>query len=210
MTPRFDPTLYAIVDFAGDGPTFSIEAAEAAIEGGATLLQVRGKNVPPRLLWLAARDLKRLARRHGVPVIVNDRADVAMAAGADGVHLGRDDVPAGSIRRAWPDALIGVSVHDEVERVEAEGAGADYIACGSLFGTGTKADATPLDHELFRALCAASSVPVVGIGGITVERAAQVRALGASGVAVISGLWSAGDVRSRASAYRAALGASRT
>jgi thiamine-phosphate pyrophosphorylase len=210
MTTRFDPTLYAIVDLARDGTAISVDAIEAAISGGVTLLQVRGKGVAPRTLWLTTRDIIRLARRHGVPVIVNDRADVAIAAGAAGVHLGRNDVPAGSIRRIWPEGIVGVSVHDSLERVEASGVGADYIACGSLFATGSKADATPLEPELFRTLCAESSVPVVGIGGITVERAAAVRALGASGIAVIGGLWSASDTRARARDYRVALGAPRT
>lgn len=210
MTPRFDPTLYAIIDLSGEGTDYSVDLVEAAILGGVTLLQVRGKDVAPRALWLATRNILRLARRHGVPVIVNDRADVAMAAGADGVHLGRNDVPADLVRRIWPEGIIGASVHDSGERVEAEGAGADYLASGSLYPTGSKSDATPLDHELFRTLCRESSVPVVGIGGITVERAAAVAGLGAAGIAVISGLWTASDTRRRAGDYRAALRRSRT
>jgi thiamine-phosphate pyrophosphorylase len=206
VTPRFDPTLYAIVDLSGEGTGYSVDGVEEAILGGVTLLQVRGKDVAPRALWLASRNIIRLARRHGVPVIVNDRADVAIASGADGVHLGRDDVPAGLVRRIWPEGIIGASVHDSVERVEAEGGGADYLASGSLYPTGSKSDATPLDHELFRTLCRESTVPVVGIGGITVERAAAVAGLGAAGIAIIGGLWSATDTRRRAADYRAAFG----
>jgi thiamine-phosphate diphosphorylase len=209
MKPTLDPSVYAIVDLGPGGAAPGPEAVEQALAGGVTLLQVRGKRLSGRELWMAARDLARLARARGVPLLVNDRPDVAAAAGADGVHLGQRDLPAAVVRRLHPEWLIGVSVHDPAERTAAEKAGADYVASGSLFPTGTKEDAVPLDHALFHDLCAGSRLPVVGIGGITVERAEPVIRLGAAGVAVIGGLWSAGDVAARAREYRAAVTAGR-
>lgn len=209
MKPDLDPSVYAIVDLGAGGAGPTPEMVERALAGGVTLLQVRGKGLSGRELWLAARELARLARPRGVPLLVNDRPDVAAAAGASGVHLGQSDLPAAVVRRLHPEWLIGVSVHDAAELAAAAKAGADYGASGSLFPTGTKEDAVPLDHGLFRELCAGSRLPIVGIGGISVERAAAVIRLGAAGVAVISGLWSAGDIAARARGYRSAVAAGR-
>jgi thiamine-phosphate pyrophosphorylase len=207
MTARFDPALYAIVDIlpGDDGPT--AETVARAVAGGVTLVQLRGKGVDPRRLYFRARELRRTLDPLGIPLIVNDRPDVARAAGAAGVHLGQRDLPPEAARRAWPEGLIGVSVHTPEELRRAVAAGADYVASGALFGTGSKGDATPLDHADFRAIAAASPVPVVGIGGIEPGNAGVVAALGAAGIAVIRGLWSAGDVSARAAEYRDAFAA---
>lgn len=207
MTIRIDPTLYAIVDIGPDDDGPSPEVVARAVAGGVTLVQLRAKGVEPRRTFRRARELLRLLEPRGVPLVVNDRPDVARAAGAQGVHLGQADLPADAARRFWPEGLIGVSVHTPEELKRAVAAGADYVACGALYSTGTKGDATPLDHALFRDLAAASPVPVVGIGGIRPEHAGPVAALGASGVAVIRGLWSAADVSERAAAYRRAFAA---
>lgn len=205
MSPGLDPRLYAIVDAPGAEPAVSLETIEAALAGGVTLLQLRAKSATPRALYLLARRVAPLAGRHGVPLLLNDRLDVAMAANVQGVHLGRSDVPAGAARRIWPEGLIGASVHDLRELEEAEAAGIDYVASGCLYPSLSKKDAVPLDHGLFASICATSRLPVVGIGGITVERVPEVLALGASGVAVIHGLWSAPDAAARSRAYRSAL-----
>jgi thiamine-phosphate pyrophosphorylase len=205
MTPAFDPRFYAIVDLEGPEPAVPFELIEQALAGGVTLLQLRAKAAGGRVLHLLARQVGKLARRHGVPLILNDRADVAMAAGVQGVHLGRSDVPAGPIRRIWPEGLIGVSVHSLAELGVADGIGVDYVASGCLYPSVSKRDAVPLSGALFAEICRASVVPVIGIGGITVERVPEVLGLGAGGVAVINGLWSAPDVARRSAEYRGAV-----
>ena len=205
MTRPFDPRLYAIVDVPPDSVTLPLDRLAAALAGGVTLVQVRGKEVTARQLFGAARELLTLLQPLGVPLIVNDRPDVARAAGAQGVHLGQHDLPASAARRFWPEGLIGLSIHDEVELEAALSAGVDYLAAGSLFATASKDDAMPLDHERFAGLARLSRVPLVGIGGVTVRNAAAVARLGASGVAAIRGLWDADDVGGRARAYRRAL-----
>lgn len=201
----FDPTLYAIIDLTPDGPDIRIDEVRHAVAGGVTLLQLRGKGVSARRLCMQARELVRQLRPLGIPLLVNDRADVARAALAQGVHLGQSDIPAALIRRAWPEAIIGVSIHNEDELDEAQNAGASYLASGSLFHTTTKLDATPLAEEMLQALVARSDRPLVAIGGITVDNAATAARLGAAGIAVIGGLWCASDVTDRASALRAAF-----
>lgn len=205
MRRPLDLRLYAIVDVTADGLAVRRETIAACLAAGVTLLQVRGKNVSARALRAATRVAIELAHPRGVPVLVNDRPDVARSAGADGVHLGQSDLPATVVRRIWPDLCFGVSVHDEVELRAAQSAGADYLASGSLYPTGTKLDATPLDHAIFRGLAAATGLPLVGIGGITAERAAEVAALGAAGVAVIGGLWAAPDPVVATHLYRRAF-----
>lgn len=205
--PLVDPTLYAIVDLAPDGAGVRLEPLLAAVAGGVTLVQLRGKGSSPRRLLIEARELVRRLDPLGVPLIVNDRADVARAAGARGVHLGQSDTPASFVRRAWPDGIVGVSVHNAGELAGAVQAGASYVAAGSLFATGTKADATPLTPEMLSALTAGSPLPVIAIGGITVANAGTARALGCAGIAVISGLWSADDPGGRARELRAAFAA---
>lgn len=205
MKRPLDCRLYAIVDVGPAGLAVGPEVLAAALAAGVTLLQVRGKQVSPRALRDATRAVTALAHARGVAVLVNDRPDVAAAAGADGVHLGQSDVPATVIRRLWPDLRVGLSVHDEAELRAALSAGVDYVAAGSLYPTGSKNDATPLEHALFRRLAEESPRPLVGIGGITPERAPEVAALGAAGVAVISGLWGAANPAEAARHYRRAF-----
>lgn len=207
MNRAFDPRLYAIVDIKPTGAGLPLERVAAAISGGVTMVQLRGKGSTARDIYHAARELRGLLDPLGIPLIVNDRPDVARAAGARGVHLGQQDLPAAAARRFWPDGLIGLSVHDEAELEAGLSAGVDYLAAGSLFPTGSKTDAIPLEHRLFARLAGASRVPLLGIGGITAENAGAVARLGARGVAVIRGLWEAGDVAARARDYRCALAA---
>ena len=205
MHGPFDPRLYAIIDLRPDRPDVRMAEVCRAVTGGVTLLQLRGKGVAPRRLWILARELVRHLGPLGIPLLVNDRADVARAAGAQGVHLGQSDLPAILIRRAWPEAIIGVSVHNHAEMEAARSDGASYLASGSLFPTATKSDATPLASETLRALAAGSDRPIVAIGGITVDNAATAARLGAVGIAVVNGLWSAPDVTKRARELRAAF-----
>lgn len=195
--------LVAITDDLRDGADGLVRRACAAAEGGATLIQLRLKHVDARELVEIAR---RLVAELPVPLIVNDRADVAIAAGAGGVHLGADDLPVAAARAIAPAGfLIGASVGNDEEADAVSGA--DYVGIGPLFATASKADAgEPLGASRFAALRARCAVPCVAIGGIDATNVAAARAAGADGVAVIRAVFSAADVRSAARALRSASG----
>ncbi|MDR5683957.1 MAG: thiamine phosphate synthase [Armatimonadota bacterium] len=203
---RLDLRVYVITDpGAGDHE----DLARAALAGGATVVQLRDKRATSRRLYEVAVRLQHLVAEAGVPLIVNDRVDVALAAGAAGVHLGPDDLPVGSARRILGSSgIVGASAGTVAEAVEAERAGADYIGAGPVFATATKPDAgVPIGLEGLRRIAAAVRVPVVGIGGITAENAGSVIAAGASGVAVISAVVATEDKVGAARAIRQAVDA---
>lgn len=195
--------LIAITDNIRDGQEGLIARAAAAAHGGATCIQLRLKDVSARDLVGVA---KELVRAVGVPVLVNDRADVAIAAGAAGVHLGIDDVPAAAIRRIAPDGfIIGVSVGNDAE-VE-NSAGADYAGVGPFFATASKGDAgKPIGPEGFARLAAAAGMPSVAVGGVTAENASIPVAAGALGIAVIAGVFGSSDPAAAARRLRSASG----
>lgn len=172
-----------------------VAAAAAALEGGATSIQLRSKSASASELHADATKLATLAKGSDALLIVNDRLDVALAAGAHGVHLGDDDLPLAEARRvAPPRFVIGKSVDTVVEAREAQAQGADYLGAGPVYRTGSKADTGPvMGISLLREICAAVSIPVVGIGGITVDGAADVVRAGAAGVAVIGSIMFAAD-----------------
>ena len=182
--------LIAITDNIHDGREGLIARAAAAAHGGATCIQLRLKDVPARDLVGVAHELVRAV---GVPVLINDRADIAIAAGAQGVHLGPDDTPASMVRRfAPPDFIIGVSVGSDAEVENAEGA--DYAGIGPFFKSGSKSDAgDALGPEEFARLAKMLDIPAVAIGGITAENAAVPIAAGAAGVASIPGIFGSSD-----------------
>jgi Thiamine monophosphate synthase len=204
----FDPAaleLVAITDSLRDGIDGLAERAAAAVRGGATMLHLRLQDESPRTLVDAARALRRAAPR--VPLIVNERADVALAAEADGVHVGSDGVSPAALRRVVPARfIIGISVADDDEI--ARSASADYVGIGPVFVAG-RGSATPaLGVAQFAELAKRCGLPAVAVGGITPETAASVRAAGAAGVAVISALLGASDPMLAARAIRSALDAS--
>jgi len=185
-----------------------VEACRRAVAGGkgATIIQVRLKDAPPReLLALSHALVSALA----VPVIVNDRVDVALAAGAAGAHLGQEDPPLDRLRpQVPPGFLLGVSVGSDVEAERARGWPADYWSVGPCFATANKADAgPPLGAGGFARLArlAPDGVPVIGIGGVTAGNAASLMSAGAAGAAVIGAVWTATDPGAAARALRAAL-----
>ena len=194
--------LIAITDHIRDGETGLISRASAAAHGGASCIQLRLKDVSARDLVGVARDLVRAV---GVPVIVNDRADVAIAAGAAGVHLGSDDVPASAIRRIAPAGfIIGVSVGNDAE--VAGSVDADYVGIGPFFATASKNDAgEPLGPEGFARLAAATGLPAVAVGGVTAENAALAISAGAAGIAVIAGVFASSDPAAAARRLRSAI-----
>jgi thiamine-phosphate diphosphorylase len=189
-----DPTLYVVLDRAvARGRDLEI-VLDAAIEGGCRMVQLREKEWPSgRLLPLAERLLAR-ARRAGVTFIVNDRVDLAVVLGADGVHLGQEDLPARAARTLLrPGMILGVSTHTVAQAHAARDAGADYVAVGSMFATATKPDFELVGPALIRELRRHIPVPMVGIGGISDKNAAEVVRAGADGVAVISAVCAAPD-----------------
>jgi thiamine-phosphate pyrophosphorylase len=184
--------------------------AEAALAGGADVVQLRDKTLDLGELRSVALEVRNAVGRAGAVFIVNDFVEVALAVGADGVHLGPDDLPLGEARRRWPrPGLLGASARTPARARELVAAGADYLGTGPVFGTATKSDAPAaigLDGlERVVAAVAGLGVPVIGIGGIGPENAADVLAAGAAGVAVISSVQAAPDARIATRAIRDAL-----
>jgi thiamine-phosphate pyrophosphorylase len=191
--------LYAIADPCDRPALDPVELAAAMLDGGAKIVQLRWKGAPAARLFDAAVAIRRLAAERGARFVVNDRADVTLAAGADGVHLGQDDLPLEAARRLLgASRLIGISTHTVEQARDAERGGADYIGFGPLFGTGTKATAyTPRGLDALAAVREAVRLPIVAIGGICEGHASAVLAAGADAVAMISELALAADVRAK-------------
>lgn len=171
---------------------------EEAIRGGATMIQFREKGSKAARLAAKedlARRIQAICRRHGVPFIVNDDVELALALNADGVHIGQDDEPAAQVRERIGDKILGVSVHSTAEARLAEELGADYLGVGPIYPTASKEDAQqPQGTEIIQRLTKLTSMPIVGIGGITANRAPHVIQAGADGVAVISAITHAENI----------------
>lgn len=207
MSFRVPSPLYAMADTL-DRPDPSYPAvAEQLCAGGARLLQLRVKRRPSRDFLSDAIEVGRICRRHGATFIVNDRLDVALAAEANGVHLGQDDLPLPAARRlCGAGTIIGVSTHSLAQALAAQAAGADYVGFGPLFGTTSKATGyTPRGLDRLAEVCDRLTIPVVAIGGITTARAPAALAAGAAAVAMIGALVSTPDVARRTADVLAAL-----
>lgn len=205
-----DWTLYVITDVKLSRGRSHLEVAQAAIEGGASIIQFREKEMTTRELVKTARRLKELTKEKGVPFIVNDRLDVALAVEADGVHVGQNDMPAPLARQLMGQKIVGVSATTVEEALKAQADGADYLGVGPIYPTGTKPDAVPpIGLERLRQIVEAVEIPVVAIGGINQENAREVIAYGACGVAVISAVVSAPDIAAAARCLREKVEAAR-
>ncbi len=194
--PRPDLRLIVITDKILAAPRAVNDVIAAALQAGAPAIQLRDKGATARDLLAQAQALRVLTREHNALLLINDRLDVALAAAADGVHLGPDDIPLAAARRAVPtDFLVGVSTDDPVAARRAQSAGADYIGCGAVFGTTSKdVGGEVLGVVRLEEVVNAVDIPVVGIGGIDVGNIKQVAATGAAGAAVIGAVMNARDV----------------
>lgn len=194
MRGRFAVDLYVILDRTASRGRDLREILDGVIAGGGRLVQYREKEWPSRRCLPLLEDLRQRAKQAGVSFVVNDRLDLALAAEADGLHLGQDDLPASVARRLLPSAMfLGVSTHSLAEARQAEQDGADYVAVGSIYPTATKPEFQLVGPDLLRAIRPQVKVPLVGIGGITADNAARVIEAGADGVAVISAVCGARD-----------------
>ena len=194
-----DLLLYAVTDRTWlAGRTLASQVAEA-LEGGATMIQLREKHLDHDAFLAEAREIQSLCRRRSVPFLINDDVDLAVEAGADGIHVGQHDMEAGRVRaRIGPDMILGVSVQTVEQALAAQAAGADYLGVGAVFPTGTKEDADAVSYAVLREICRAADIPVVAIGGIGAHNVGQLAGSGICGVAVVSALFAQPDVREAA------------
>ncbi|SAK83051.1 thiamine-phosphate pyrophosphorylase [Caballeronia glebae] len=215
MRDAFDLSLYLVLDpVQCGGHDAAVRVARAALEGGATFVQLRAPEWHKRAWLDLARELLPLTRAHGVPFVVNDHLDVALAVGADGVHIGQRDLPAELARQLLgPDALIGLSVSNLDETADARTLAGiiDYLGAGPVYATPTKTDAsTPCGIDGLAEICAAAHLPTVAIGGIQAHNAADVMRAEPAGLAVVSAICKAADPREAAAALRATITRART
>ena len=186
--------LYVVLDRGAAGDRDLVPLLDAVLAGGCRVVQLREKIMPLSDLYPVALALRRRCREAGCLFIVNDRVDLALAVEADGVHVGHDDLPAREARRLLrPGMILGVSTHDESQARRARDDGADYVAVGSMFPTGSKTGFRLVGPDLLRRVRPEIPVPLVAIGGITVDNVAEVIRAGADAVAVISAVCAASD-----------------
>lgn len=207
MKRKIDYSIYLVTDESCLKGRPLPECVEQALAAGVTLVQYRSKHTDGGLMYAEALELKAICDRYNVPLIVNDRVDVALAVGAAGVHLGQSDLPCAVARRLMgEDFVIGVSAHNPVEAAAAVADGADYLGCGAVFGSMTKADAGYLGLEGLAAIRRAVQVPMVGIGGVNAANYGQVLATGADGAAIVSGILAAEDIGGEVKKFKAVRG----
>lgn len=187
--------LYAVTDRAWTGRQTLYEQVESALRGGATCVQLREKHLSEEEFLAEAIEMHTLCARYGVPLIINDRADIAVQSGAEGVHVGQKDRPARDVRRLiGEDRILGVSARTVEQALAAQEAGADYLGVGAVYGTSTKEDAVAVSHETVRRIREAVSIPIVAIGGITRDNLPGLSGCGVDGVALVSAIFGAGDI----------------
>ena len=196
--------LYAVTDRAWVGRQTLPEQVEAALKGGATCVQLREKELDGAAFLEEAKVLTALCRRYGMPLIINDNVEVALASGADGVHVGQEDLTVEQVRRMAGDRLIvGVSAHSVEQALAAQAGGADYLGVGAVFATATKSDAHVLPRETLAEICRAVDIPVVAIGGIGEDNLLQLAGTGVDGAALVSAIFSAPDIEGQCRKLRA-------
>ena len=197
--------LYAVTDRLWLAGRRLIDVVEESLDGGVTMVQLREKDLAEDQFLEEAKELQTLCRRRHIPFIVNDNVDIAKAMDADGVHVGQSDMEALDVRaKLGPDKIIGVSAQTVEQALLAERHGADYLGVGAVFPTGSKDDAEDVSYDTLKAICKAVSIPVVAIGGISHANVAQLAGSGICGVAVISAIYAARDIKSAAADLKSA------
>ena len=195
--------LYAVTDRHWLGERTLYEVVRDSLDGGVTFLQLREKNLDEDSFYEEAVRLQAMAREYKVPFVINDNVEIAVRMNADGVHVGQDDMEAGNVRALiGPDKILGVSAQTVEQAVLAEQQGADYLGVGAVFPTGSKDDAVDDPLETLKAICEAVSIPVVAIGGITLENTPELAGTGICGIAVISAIYAQKNIREAASALK--------
>lgn len=189
--------LYALTDRSWlDGRSFKEVLQEALSVGGVTCVQLREKQATSGEKEQLAREAQELCSQAGIPFLIDDDVELAARIGADGVHIGQDDISCVEARRLLGDrAIIGVTAKTLDQARKAQADGADYLGVGAVFPTSTKQDTWTIDHEVLRQICAEVSIPVVAIGGITVENACVLAGSGIAGIAVVSAIFAQKDIR---------------
>ena len=194
MDLRESMLLYAVTDRSWLRGRSLADCVRQAVEGGATFVQLREKEAPFDEIVALGRELGAICREADVPFVIDDDVDVALACGADGVHVGQDDMAcAEARRRLGPDAIVGVSAQTIAQALQAQADGADYLGVGALIPTPTKPDAVDVTRDELRAICDAVDIPVVGIGGLNAQTIPTIAGCGADGAAVVSAIFAADD-----------------
>lgn len=199
MKPEIDYTLYLCTDRDIMTTDTIEESVELAIKGGVSVVQLREKKCSSREFYKLARVVKEVTDAYEVPLLINDRVDIAMAVGADGVHLGQTDIPVRVARNLLgADKIVGATANTVEKAVEACKFGADYLGVGDVFGTSTKSDARPVTWEELKKIREAVPIPIVAIGGIRKENIHKLRGTGVDGAAVISAIVGQEDITAAA------------
>lgn len=196
--------LYAVTDRCWTERTTLYEQIEQALQGGVTCVQLREKNMDEQTFIKEAMEIRELCHAYHVPLIINDRVEVALKAGADGIHVGQDDLSVEQVRKlVGNDMIIGVSAHNPDEAMEAVKGGADYLGTGAVFGSTTKNNVTTLSYDTLKAITACVDVPIVAIGGINETNIEKLKGSGVDGVAVVSAIFAAKDIRKQCEKLKA-------
>ena len=195
--------LYAVTDRSWVDEKSLEEQVEEALKAGITFLQLREKQLSKEAFIEEAKRIKALTDFYHVPFVINDEVEVALAADADGVHVGQKDMEAGDVRALiGPDKILGVSAQTVEQAIRAEASGADYLGVGAVFSTSTKQDAKGVSFETLKAICSAVHIPVIAIGGITKGNMVQLKDTGIVGVAVVSAIFASDNIREATYALR--------
>ena len=188
--------LYAVTDRHWLNGASLYEQVEQAIEGGASFVQLREKELGQEAFLQEAIEIQKLCRKYRVPFVINDNVEIARSIDADGVHVGQSDMEAGNVRALiGEDKILGVSAQTVEQAVLAEKRGADYLGVGAVFHTGSKADASEVSFETLKAICEAVKIPVIAIGGISRDNVLSLGGSGICGIAVISAIFAQKDIR---------------
>lgn len=201
-----DLLLYAVTDRHWLDGRRLVDVVRESLDGGVTMVQLREKTLDEANFLAEAKELQALCRERGVPFLVNDNVEIAREMDADGVHVGQSDMEAQDVRALLgPDKILGVSAQTVEDALLAEREGADYLGVGAVFPTGTKTDANAVSYDTLREICAAVSIPVIAIGGITRDNVARLSGSGIVGVAVVSAIFAQPDIPAATRALKTAV-----